>query len=275
MFVCPKCGLPLNNFERSFKCPNGHCYDISSQGYVNLLLGNKKNAVHGDNKLMVSARRRFLSLGNYAVIIQKLFYIIESFVLNKNLILIDAGCGEGYYTNALTAMLDAAGYNISAYGLDVSKEAVALASKTYKNISFVVGSVNALPFSDNSADILLSVFAPISEKEFFRILKGEGILITVSPSPRHLYGLKEMVYDKVYENPPPKFASPLFNKVEEESVLSDMTLSSPEQVNDLFTMTPYFYKTGAKEQKKLQSISSLTTEIGFVFCVYKKQPYVG
>ena len=31
----------------------------------------------------------------------------------------------------------------------------------------------------------------------------------------------------------------------------------------------------AKEQKKLQSISSLTTEIGFVFCVYKKQPYVG
>ena len=65
-FICPKCKAPLTVSGGSLRCPDGHCYDISSGGYVNLLLSNMMNSkLPGDNKLMVNARRAFLNKGFY------------------------------------------------------------------------------------------------------------------------------------------------------------------------------------------------------------------
>ena len=47
-------------------------------------------------------------------------------------------------------------------------------------------------------------------------------------------------------------------------------LGNNEAVTDLFKMTPYYYKTGAKDHAKLASLSSLSTEIAFHLCIYKK-----
>ena len=64
MFICPVCKNELNKTGKSFICSNGHCFDMAKSGYVNLLL-KSTGGNHGDNKLMVSARRDFLDKGYY------------------------------------------------------------------------------------------------------------------------------------------------------------------------------------------------------------------
>ncbi len=270
MFTCPKSGLTLIKMDGRYTCPSGHSYDIASQGYVNLLLGNKKNAFHGDNKLMLASRRAFLSLGYYYIIIQKISDIIKSRLKEKHVTVIDAGCGEGYYTNGIMLRLTELGYEADFYGIDVSKDAAAMAAKAYKGISFAVASVNEMPFSDNCADALISVFAPISEKEFYRVLKPGGILITVSPSPRHLFGLKEKIYDVPYENPLSTFSPQLLKKVGEDVLTYEAVLENQKQINSLFTMTPYFYKTDEAGHRRVSQLTEVKTEIGFVFGIFLK-----
>ena len=54
--LCPVCGLELNKNERTWRCPNNHCFDEARQGYVNLLTVDRKHAKHpGDTKEQVAA----------------------------------------------------------------------------------------------------------------------------------------------------------------------------------------------------------------------------
>ena len=58
---CPVCGGELVGNERSYCCEKGHSYDVAKQNYVNLLMSNKSSSKrHGDDKLMVKARKDFL-----------------------------------------------------------------------------------------------------------------------------------------------------------------------------------------------------------------------
>lgn len=268
MYICPKCKLPLKQTERSLRCQSGHCYDIASQGYVNLLLGSKSTSKHGDNKEMINARRSFLSLGHYKPIITELSRIITKHTSAEAITVLDAGCGEGYYTDGISKLL---AESSQIYGIDVSKEAVVKASAAYKTPHFAVASVNSLPFSDTAFDVVLSLFAPLAEEEFSRVLKNNGILVTVSPAPRHLFGMKEKIYDTPYENPPSTFEPLLFNKTEEYTFVSQITLEKQTDILNLFNMTPYCYNTGKTGIERIKAVDSLTTEIGFVFGVYEKK----
>lgn len=52
--------------EKIWVCPQGHTFDIAAKGYVNLLMSNSSGAKrHGDDRLMINARRDFLSKGFY------------------------------------------------------------------------------------------------------------------------------------------------------------------------------------------------------------------
>ena len=71
--TCPVCGEKSGNPPlltrdgNSLRCPKNHCFDISSKGYVNLLLSQHKNVKDpGDSKEMVAARRLFLDSGAYS-----------------------------------------------------------------------------------------------------------------------------------------------------------------------------------------------------------------
>lgn len=273
MYICPKCSAKLTENGNTMLCDEGHCYDISSKGYVNLLLGNKRG-VHGDNKEMITARREFLRLGHYSPIITNLTSIISKRATGSIKIL-DAGCGEGYYTNALKNSLSDVGIDAEIYAIDVSKDAVMLAAKAYKNISFSVASVNALPFRNQGFDFVLSLFAPLCEEEFSRVLKPGGALITVSPSENHLFGLKAQVYDTPYKNPPSTFVAKILEKSDEFSKEWESKLNRQTDIQNLFKMTPYYYNTGPKGIEKACSLTELSTVIGFTFGVYHKQTQVG
>ena len=269
MYKCPKCSENLILSKQSYRCSNGHCFDLSAKGYVNLLI-SAKSGIHGDSKEMLTSRRAFLSRGYYYPIIVRLAEIIKAKCKNKNITLLDAGCGEGYYTDALKTFLENDGYDVNMYGIDVSKDGVAMASKRYKKCNFAVASVNALPFGKATFDVVVSLFAPIAETEFNRILKDDGMLITVSPSPRHLYGLKAAVYDNPYENEETTFVPTVLRAVGKSVFEDRVVLSSSEEISALFTMTPYYHKTDERGKMKIKALESLSTEIGFMFYSFEK-----
>ena len=96
-FVCPKCKGELVLDTNTKKCKNNHSYDRAKAGYYNLLLG-AGGGTHGDNAEMVLARREFLSRGYYAPLANRLADLVCAHTAAGGCVL-DAGCGEGYYTD--------------------------------------------------------------------------------------------------------------------------------------------------------------------------------
>ena len=95
-YICPVCGVPLVKTDKVMRCENNHSYDISSKGYVNLLGPGK--SVRGDDADMVAARRRFLNSGSYDALRGGICKVLEKIPFE---LLLDAGCGEGYYTKQI------------------------------------------------------------------------------------------------------------------------------------------------------------------------------
>ncbi|MBD5116090.1 MAG: methyltransferase domain-containing protein [Ruminococcaceae bacterium] len=266
-FICPLCGNKLVKNIGSFKCLKNHCFDISGSGYVNLITkGGKKG--HGDDKLMVKARRDFLSKGYY----EHLKKTVTDEVLKRaepDSVLLDSGCGEGYYTEGFHKALKEKGGG-EMYGIDVSKEALKLASKACPDVSFAVASAYCLPFEKESFDIIASLFAPLALEEFYRVLKNGGLFITAIPLENHLFGLKKAVYDTPYRNRPETTQLKGFELINSVEVKKEISLKSTEDIKNLFMMTPYYYKTSAADQGKLDRLTELVTETEFLILTYKK-----
>ena len=188
VYICPVCGKPLVTTDKTMRCENNHSYDISSKGYVNLLGPGK--AVRGDDADMVAARRRFLNSGNYDAL---RCGICEELSTIEFETLLDAGCGEGYYTKRICDEFEAA----KIYGLDISKKAAEKASALCKTANICVASAYRMPYADNSFDCILNVFSPLAADEYKRVLKKDGRFIMAAPLPEHLSELKRIVYDSV------------------------------------------------------------------------------
>ncbi len=269
-FICPVCGGELNNDGKSFLCPLGHCFDKSKFGYINLLMSSKSSAKrHGDDRLMVRARRDFLDKGYYSFLLDNICRICEEIVSDGSVIL-DAGCGECYYSSNIRKYLESCGIYAHFFGIDISKDALEFAFKRKSGVSTAVGSVFSLPFSDSSVDVLLNLFSPEAFGEFHRVLKKDGVLIRVIPLERHLFGLKQNVYDNPYLNE--YIPTEIDGFILEDEIISKsiIELSSNEDIMNLFRMTPYYYKTGINDQKKLENIDHIITEAEFGIRIYRK-----
>lgn len=135
---------------------------------------------------MVQARRRFLQTGGYAPFAEKLRQLVTDALRGKeNPLLLDVGCGEGYYTGFLYDGLQKEEIPARVAGFDISKEAVRLAAGRYKGIAFAVASSFAIPVADGACDCVTEVFSPLVPEEFRRVIKPGGTLILVVPGHRH------------------------------------------------------------------------------------------
>ncbi len=265
-FICPVCKSELLLLEKTYKCPYNHCFDVSKDGYVNLLMSQQSSLKrHGDDKLMVRARRDFLDKSFYAQLRDNLCETIKKSIL-ENSTIIDVGCGEGYYTSEISKI-----NNIEIFGVDISKDALKYAAKSVKNCSFAVASAFSLPFAENSADCVLSVFAPSAYEEFHRVLKSDGKLIKAVPLEEHLWELKCALYKEPYKNKPEKRNDELFKLVSQKEIKYKISLTEKEDIENLFKMTPYYYKTGRADAEKLLSLKSLETTVHFGIEVYEKR----
>lgn len=260
---CPVCGGPLLLAGRSLRCARAHSFDLAKEGYAYLLPMQKKHAADpGDGKAMVRARRAFLSAGHYAPLMATLAALCAALPHDH---IVDAGCGEGSYDKYL---YDALGCpQIAAF--DLSKEAVRLASKLVPDAAFCVGGSFCAPVRDGWADLLLNIFSPMAEAEFARMLRPGWHLVYAVPTARHLFGLKEILYDCPYENEVRQTEYDGFAFVKAVESTAVITLEG-QSVQDLFAMTPYYWNTPADGAARLAECESLTTEIGFRFLVYQK-----
>ncbi len=276
IFHCPICKRSMEEERNRCFCSKGHSYDRAAEGYFHLLPSNKMHSKQpGDSKQMVRSRRDFLEQGYYQLFSDQLNQLIVDHFSQVSgqgcpAVLLDAGCGEGYYTGRMAQALQAAGCAVEVAGFDISKFAVKVAAKRYPNIEFVVASMFAIPVADQAADCLVNVFAPIVEEEFARVLRPGGGMILAVPGERHLFGLKEILYENPYENEHRKTEYPGFSFVERVPVPGKLLLESPKVIQDLFAMTPYYWKTPVEGSLRLQETTRLETEIQFDFLVYRR-----
>ena len=267
-FVCPKCGEKLNINGKTATCSAGHSYDRARGGYFNLLLGNS-GGVHGDNKEMVLARRAFLGEGYYAPLARWLGGLALEFT-PKDGCLLDAGAGEGYYTDVVErALFDRDGISdVSAY--DISKDAVREISKKNPRISLAVAGSYHMPIADSEFDTVINTFSPLALDETRRVLKTGGHFIMAIPGEMHLYDLKSVIYDTPYKNQVADTALEGFELVMDEPLSYKFRLDTSEKIQNLFMMTPYAYRTKPADRDKVFALKTLDCTADFRVFVYKK-----
>lgn len=277
IWACPVCGADLEQTGRSCKCINRHTYDLSAKGYVNLLLANqRKSKDPGDNKKMLAARRNILEAGCFRKLSDELSQRSAGFAADftcnedEKFTVLEAGCGEGYYLECVEAELRKRGIEGHLYGIDISRDAIAMAAGTGTGIRYAVASSRHLPVRTASADCILQIFAPHSDQEFHRVLRNEGKLVTVIPGKHHLYGLKELLYPRPYLNDEAEHPYPSFLVRDKLRIRDELVLTDPHAIRDLVMMTPYYWRTDPAMLDKLLELRELRTPLEFVVTVYGK-----
>lgn len=264
--LCPKCGCDLFICSSSLKCANSHCYDISKEGYVNLITSSHKNGeLMGDSPDMAKSRKAFLEKGFFSTLSKETAKLICD-CTGEFPCVVDICCGEGYYSEQLLNKK-----KCELYGFDLSKVMVRLAAKRKLDATFFAANLAHIPLKDGCADAAFHLFAPFHEKEFSRILKKDGTLFTAVPGENHLLELKQALYDTAYKNDEALPESSLLTLTDKIKVSSKITLETNEDIMLLFNMTPYSRRTSEKDRKKLENLHTLTTQTEFVIGVYKKQ----
>lgn len=260
MLQCPICKSQLNESIKDYSCFNHHHFDKSKSGYTNLFLSNSKRN-HGDNDLMIHARHRFLNEGHYAFLLNQLIDIFNQYPISM---CIDLGCGEGYYTNHLAKSFT----NIKFIGFDLSKTALKLASKN-SLVKYFCASIADTPISESSVDGVLCIFAPFKVEEIKRILKPNGLFISVNPMPNHLFELKKELYDTVKLNPVFSLNSSDFEHIDSIQIEHQLELNNPDIIRDLLDMTPYRYNAKESNIHSFYALKNLSTICSFQCDIYK------
>ena len=264
-YICPICSKPLSIETKQFKCENSHSFDVAKEGYVNLLpVQFKRSKEPGDNKAMVNARRDFLSKKYYEPLIKKITELMNTYAPAAKKVL-DAGCGEGYYTHQHKTEKNV------VYGIDIAKEAVKKAAKKYSNCHFSVGTLSKLPFAENEIDWLYSIYAPIIENEFARVLKRNGYLLTVTPAANHLIELKTCIYQNAQQHDQSKSTIRQLVLLHEEQLTYNMMMETGTDVLNLLSMTPFAFKATEAVKTKLENSTNFKCQADFLIRVYQNQ----
>ena len=271
LFCCPICGAALERAERVCRCPNRHSFDIAREGYVYLLPPNQKHsAAPGDDRGMAAARREFLSKGYYEPLLNTLCCQILS-LSGDSPVILDAGCGEGYYTAGIYQALAAAGKSPQMAGTDISKTILRSAARQERNIEWAVASSFHLPAADGAADILLNCFSPLALEEFHRVLRPGGYFFYVVPGANHLWELKQVLYDRPYPNQERETPYEGFSYRAIVPVDGAVTLPCQADIRALFQMTPYYWKTPRAGAERLAALDALTTRFSFRIHIFEKR----
>lgn len=269
MLICPHCGAPLIREERVLRCENGHSYDIARSGYCNLLQSSKSGDHTGDSKEMVAARRQFLDRGYYAGLADGICERAAQLAGTRAVRLVDAGCGEGYYTRRMAQQLDERGLLAQCVGVDISKSATQYAAKRDGRTQYVTGSVYHMPLADSCADLVCSIFAPTPPEEFARVLRPDGAVLCVVPGAEHLWELKCAVYDTPYKNCEEKHRLDGFELAEQRKIEYPIHLSDPADIRTLFAMTPYAHRTPRSGLERLHALKELDVTVSFLLLTFR------
>lgn len=267
--ICPKCHQSMIKKDNSYLCPNNHCYDIAKSKYINLLLNPDKATTNpGDSKESLLARKAYLNKGYYDGIARCVINTIKEYQ-STNLQILDLGCGEGYYTNKVK---EALGSSNTYYGLDISKEAMNMATRYTNDIYWLVGNSKNIPLDNQSMDFILALFTVVNQEELTRVLKEDGYIIHVTANPNHLVEIKELIYDEIKVKSD-KYIRLDFPVTKSFNFIQEVHINNREDALHLLMMTPHYYHIKKERRSVLDTLQSLTITIDIKISVYQKQPF--
>jgi 23S rRNA (guanine745-N1)-methyltransferase len=193
MLVCPvrSCHAPLVRVAARLVCPIAHSFDVARSGYVNLLQPQDRRSKNpGDTAEAVAARRRLLDRGFAQPLLEA---VAEVAAFQPVEVVLDAGCGEGFYLGSLAER-----FGLDAHGVDISIPAIDAAARRYPQCEWIVANADReLPYVDRSFDVVMSITARMNPAEFSRVLKPGGRLLVAIPAPDDIIELRGVGRDRV------------------------------------------------------------------------------
>lgn len=224
---CPVCGTAFSQSGASLVCTKGHTFDPSRKGYVHFAPNAAPS--HYDRTLF-EARRRILEAGFYDAVIEA----IRNAMPKDAEVVLDAGCGDGTFTKRLQGK--------TTIGIDLSKDAILLASRGGGPILWAVGDLTRLPVADASVDVILNLFSPAHYAEFRRVLKPGGRLLKLVPQEGYLREIRALMGDRLrresYSNEAVVMHLSERFRIEGRIRITQTHPLTPEQARDFLAMTP-------------------------------------
>ena len=186
MLLCPVrgCRSALARGERRLVCPRGHSFDVARSGYINLLQPqDRRSKQPGDTAEAVAGRRRLHDLGVTAPLLDAVEDLVAP---SADDVVLDAGCGEGFYLGGLASRS-----GVKGCGVDISIPAIDAAARRYSGCDWIVANADrSVPYADASFSLVMSVTARMNPGEFRRVLREDGRLLIAVAAPDDLMELR-------------------------------------------------------------------------------------
>ncbi|MET3682756.1 23S rRNA (guanine745-N1)-methyltransferase [Alkalibacillus flavidus] len=249
MWRCPLCHQQLSMEDNArLTCSDGHAFDLAKQGYLNMAQQSHASIY---DKTLFDARQRLNQAGFYEPLIDAISQVLANTSIN---VMLDAGSGEGSHLHALQQHLDAA----LAIGIDLAKDGVQYAAKSYDNAQWIVADLANIPLQNESVDVLLNILSPSNYSEFERVLKDDGLVVKVVPNSDYLKEIRNQLHKNTYSNDETvnRFRE-CFHVIQEERVNQTQSLSEA-MFDDLIHMTPL---TQDADLEKLSYIDHVTLDL--------------
>lgn len=215
----------------------------------------------GYDKKFFSNRSQFFEMGYYKHILDEVREAVKDIMASsgqEQMVLIDAGCGEGYYSEELAKI-----EGVQIVALDIAADAIKQAAKSNADVAWTIADITNIPVKDHVCDVILDVFTPANYGEFSRILKEGGYIIKIIPGANHLIQLRKAASDqlrnKEYSG---EDVSDYFEKhyrVVRKETLSNTMPISQETLKVLAAMTPLLFDAD-KSLLNLSDITEITIE---------------
>jgi 23S rRNA (guanine745-N1)-methyltransferase len=193
MLLCPvrNCRLALVRDDRRLHCSRGHSFDVARSGYINLLQPQERRSKQpGDTVDALAARRRLHECGATGPLLHA---IAETLSGSPDDVVLDAGCGDGFYLGTLARQT-----GFRAHGVDISVPAIEAAARRYPGCEWIVANADRfVPYADGSFSAILSITARMNAEEFRRVLRPDGRLLVALPAPEDLIELRGEGRDRV------------------------------------------------------------------------------
>lgn len=209
-------------------------------------------------KELFESRAQVFAAGVYQPVVERLTEMLDAYLPQENPVIVDAGCGEGYYAKAVCP-----GRGMTRIGFDLSKEAVRLAARGEKTAVFFAADLGSIPLADGCADAVLDIFTPANYAEFKRVLGPGGLVFKLAPRSGYLRELRELAADqlrrKEYDGGDvERYVHEKMNVIAQETICYTLHVSQ-ETAYHLARMTPMLAGTDI-EKLDLSAIRQITID---------------